>query len=302
MLVHGIQVHPVNRRPLHVDLFVVRMTEELTVEVPLVGTGTAPAAEMGGTLVHPISTVKVRALPANLPDSLTYDLSSLTSYDVTITLADVAVPEGVTFATELTEVVARVLAPRVEEEVAPVAAEEGEEAEAGQAGEGGEAGRGRERPGATREGCVAGLGAAPARVDDRSDEAQAVRRQRPEPCQHVPLQRGALVGLERLELVRVVEAGDEREERLRRELVVEALGVRGRRPRTRRAAGGDRRLGPTRGRRGPARLPRLEARVQQRLVVHPVRVQRRSALEPRHERDPSVRREHAPDLPQRTVP
>ena len=36
VLVHGVQVHPVNRRPLHVDLFLVRMTEELTVDVPLV--------------------------------------------------------------------------------------------------------------------------------------------------------------------------------------------------------------------------------------------------------------------------
>ena len=35
----SIQVHPVNRRPLHVDLFAVRMTEELTVEVQLVGHG-----------------------------------------------------------------------------------------------------------------------------------------------------------------------------------------------------------------------------------------------------------------------
>ena len=128
------------------------MTEELTVEVPLIGTGTAPAAEMGGTLVHPISTVRVRALPANLPDSLTYDLSSLTSYDVTITLADLAVPEGVTLATELTEVVARVLAPRVEEEVAPVAAEEGEGAEEGEAAAGGEAAEGGESAGGDAEG------------------------------------------------------------------------------------------------------------------------------------------------------
>lgn len=152
VLVHGIQVHPVNRRPLHVDLFVVRMTEELTVEVPLVGTGAAPAAEMGGTLVHPISTVRVRALPANLPDSLTYDLAPLTSYDVTITLADVAVPEGVTLATELTEVVARVLAPRVEEEIAPVAAEEGEGAEEGEAAAGGEAAEGGDSAGGDAEG------------------------------------------------------------------------------------------------------------------------------------------------------
>ena len=39
VLVHGVQVHPVNRRPLHVDLFLVRMTEELTVDVPLVAIG-----------------------------------------------------------------------------------------------------------------------------------------------------------------------------------------------------------------------------------------------------------------------
>jgi large subunit ribosomal protein L25 len=134
VLMSGVQVHPIHRRPLHVDLFVVRMTEELTVEVPLVGTGTAAATETGGTLVHPVSSVRVRALPANLPDSLHYDLSPLTSYDVTITVADVVAPEGVTILAEPLEVVARVLPPRVEEEPV-VAAEEGVEAEEGAEGE-----------------------------------------------------------------------------------------------------------------------------------------------------------------------
>ncbi len=137
VLVHGVQVHPVSRRPLHVDLFAVRMTEELTIEVPLVGTGAAPASEAGGTLVHPNATVKVRALPGNLPESLTYDLSPLTSYEATITVADLIVPEGVTVQADPSEVVARVLAPRIEE--LPVAAE-GEAAEAaeGEAEPGGE--------------------------------------------------------------------------------------------------------------------------------------------------------------------
>jgi large subunit ribosomal protein L25 len=119
VLVSSIQVHPVNRRPLHVDLFAVRMTEELTVEVQLVGTGTAPAVEMGGTLVHPTSSVKVRALPDNLPESLHYDLGSLTDYDATITVADLVLPEGVTIHGEAADVIARVLAPRVEVEEAP---------------------------------------------------------------------------------------------------------------------------------------------------------------------------------------
>ena len=80
VLVSAIQVSPITRKPLHVDLFAVQMTEELTVEVQLVGTGAAPATELGGTLMHPTSSVRVRALPDNLPESLHYDLSSLVDY------------------------------------------------------------------------------------------------------------------------------------------------------------------------------------------------------------------------------
>ena len=135
VLISSIQVHPVNRRPLHVDLFAVRMTEELTVEVQLVGTGVAGAVENGGTLVHPTSSVKVRALPANLPDSLSYDLTPLVDFDTTITVADLVAPEGVTIQADPAEVIARVLAPRVEE----VVAAEGVEGEAAAEGAEGEA-------------------------------------------------------------------------------------------------------------------------------------------------------------------
>ncbi len=134
VLVSSVQVHPVNRRPLHVDLFAVRMTQELVVEVQLIGEGIAPAADLGGTLVHPVASVKVRALPDNLPDVLHYDLSPLVDYDTTITVADLQVPDGVTVQAEPTEVIARVLAPRVEVEEAPAAeAEEGAGEEPGEA-------------------------------------------------------------------------------------------------------------------------------------------------------------------------
>ena len=135
VLISSIQVHPVNRRPLHVDLFAVRMTEELTVEVQLVSTGVAGAVENGGTLVHPTSSVKIRALPANLPDSLSYDLSPLVDFDTTITVADLIVPEGVTVQADPAEVIARVLAPRVEEAVVVAEGVEGEAAEGAAEGE-----------------------------------------------------------------------------------------------------------------------------------------------------------------------
>jgi large subunit ribosomal protein L25 len=137
VIVHAVQVDILTRRPIHLDLFAVRMTEELTVEVQLVGTGVAPATETGGTLVHPVQSVKVRALPDNLPETLGYDLSVLTDYDGTITVADIVVPEGVTIQADPAEVIARVLPPRVEEvveaeaveaaEAAPVAADEAAE-------------------------------------------------------------------------------------------------------------------------------------------------------------------------------
>jgi large subunit ribosomal protein L25 len=109
------------------------MTEELTVEVALIGTGTAPAIDNGGTLVHPVTSVKVRALPANLPESLTYDLGRLDSFEASITVADLVPPAGVTIQADPSEVIARVLPPRVEEVAAPEA-----EAEAAPAAEGAE--------------------------------------------------------------------------------------------------------------------------------------------------------------------
>lgn len=122
VLLQGVQIHPVSRRPLHVDLFAVRMTEELTVEVRLVADGTAPAAEAGGSLVHPVSTVRARALPGDLVDTIHYDLGALTTFDAVITVADLVVPPGMTLQADASEIVARVLAPR-EAEVAATAAE-----------------------------------------------------------------------------------------------------------------------------------------------------------------------------------
>lgn len=140
VLLHGIQVHPVSRRPVHVDLLAVRMSEALTLDVQLVGTGHAPATDLGGTVMHPTETVRVRALPGDLPQSIQYDLAALEAMDSTMTVADLVAPEGVTFLTDPAEVIARVLPPRVEEEPVVVgeaeqAAAEGEAAETAAEGE-----------------------------------------------------------------------------------------------------------------------------------------------------------------------
>jgi len=140
VLVHDVQVHPVNRRPLHVDLFLVRMTEELTVDVPLVPIGISNAVEnLNGTLMHLLESVKVKALPDHLPQSIEYSIESLVDFDEVVKVSDLTIPGDVTLLTDSDEVVAKVLASRLQAEAAELAAETAETvAEAAGAAEGAE--------------------------------------------------------------------------------------------------------------------------------------------------------------------
>jgi large subunit ribosomal protein L25 len=117
-LIYGVQREPLKHRTVHIDLFVVRMTEELTVDVPVTISGTADAVEkLGGTLSH-MSTIKVRALPDRLPGHIEISIDALADFDAVVHVSDLAIPGDVTLVTDGAEIAARVLPPRVEEVVA----------------------------------------------------------------------------------------------------------------------------------------------------------------------------------------
>lgn len=129
VLVHNVQFHPVTRRPLHVDLFAVRMTEELVVDVPVVTSGVSEAVDVhGGTLLLMTETLKVRALPTNLPESIPAPIDGLADFDATLHVRDLVIPANVTVLNDPDELVARVQAPRIEIEAAPAEVEEAAEA------------------------------------------------------------------------------------------------------------------------------------------------------------------------------
>jgi large subunit ribosomal protein L25 len=173
VLIHEIQVHPVNRRPLHVDLLVVSMTEELTVDVPLRPVGHSEAiSTLGGTLLHAIEAVEIRALPDHLPQSIEYSIDSLVDFEGTIHVRDLTIPPDVTLLTDPGELVARVLAPRVEEVEAPVVevAPEAAEGEAAAEGaEGAEPAEGREGRAGGGEGREGGESREPARGEGKRE-------------------------------------------------------------------------------------------------------------------------------------
>ena len=125
VLVKELQRDPVSGHVLHVDFYAVRESEKLRTAVPLHFVGEARAVRaFAGTLVTNMASVDVESLPADLPQVIEVDLSGLATLEDAVHVSDLHVPAGVEVLTPADELVARVLPPRVEEEVVEEAAEE----------------------------------------------------------------------------------------------------------------------------------------------------------------------------------
>jgi large subunit ribosomal protein L25 len=108
-----------------------------------VAEGDAPAVrELNGTLLQNVDFVNVECLPLDIPSFIAIDLSSLDSFDISITVADLVAPEGVTILTDPSVSVATVAAPRIRIEGEEAEGDEFAEGEAGADGDGADGGEG----------------------------------------------------------------------------------------------------------------------------------------------------------------
>ncbi|WP_309609762.1 50S ribosomal protein L25/general stress protein Ctc [Flavobacterium sp.] len=76
-VLQDIQVHPVSDKILHIDFYQLFDNKEVTMEVPVRIIGTSPGVLLGGVLRLNSRKLKVKALPANLPDFLDADITPL---------------------------------------------------------------------------------------------------------------------------------------------------------------------------------------------------------------------------------
>ncbi|KAA0231577.1 50S ribosomal protein L25 [candidate division KSB1 bacterium] len=126
-IIREVQWHPVSGVPLHVDLMGVRLTEEVTVEVPIVLVGSAAGAKDGGTLQQILRTLEIKCLPLDIPETINVDVSNLNIHDA-IYVRDLKY-EKIEILNDLEQIVVSVLAPRLEEAAAPAPAAETAEPE-----------------------------------------------------------------------------------------------------------------------------------------------------------------------------
>jgi len=106
------QVDPVRGGTLHVDFLRVRLDEKIqaTVFLELTGTEEAPGVIEGGVLDQVTRELNVEALPGDLPESISHDVSGM-QINETVTLEAVRPPSGLTLLDDLEETVLASLTP-----------------------------------------------------------------------------------------------------------------------------------------------------------------------------------------------
>ena len=121
VLIHEVDIDPLKDKPIHIDFYVVDMNKKVHVDVALEFTGESEAVKAGGVLVKVLHSLKVEALPKDLPHSISVDLFLLKTTGDSVTIKDIKIPSGVKILDNPEETIVVAEAPRVEEEAKTVA-------------------------------------------------------------------------------------------------------------------------------------------------------------------------------------
>ena len=126
VVIREVQLDPVKRTPLHIDFFAPNLRQVLTASVPLTFHNEPSIADT--TLTHQLNELQVSALPADIPQHIEVDLSTLAAAGDSVRAGDVSLPRGVELVTPADDIVAILSAAIVVEE--PEVEEVAEEAAA----------------------------------------------------------------------------------------------------------------------------------------------------------------------------
>lgn len=125
VMFHDRQIDPVKGRLIHADLARLVKGQKIEVTVPLHLTGEPfGVREKQGVLEQVIREIEIRCEPREIPDALEVDVTNLDVHD-TLHVSDIPVSGAIEILNDAELVIATVGI--VKEEVAPVAAAEGEE-------------------------------------------------------------------------------------------------------------------------------------------------------------------------------
>ncbi|MFW5718619.1 MAG: 50S ribosomal protein L25/general stress protein Ctc [Halanaerobium sp.] len=118
VIIKDYQKDVIKQNLLHVDFQFISMDEKITVSVPMHLEGEAAGVRDGGVLQQLLREIEIDALPAEIPEEITIDISEL-EVGESLSVADLELPEGIDLVTDSDEVIVTVVTPTelIEEEV-----------------------------------------------------------------------------------------------------------------------------------------------------------------------------------------
>jgi large subunit ribosomal protein L25 len=116
VIIKEIQIDPLKRNLIHLDLCKISLKDKIKVHVPVEVLGEAPGVKsQGGVLEYLIREIEIECLPTQIPETLKVDISAL-EIGGHITVAEVTVPADVKIITEKERVIVKVIQPTILEE------------------------------------------------------------------------------------------------------------------------------------------------------------------------------------------
>ena len=132
VFVREIQRDPLGKQLFHVDFYQVRKGEKMTVDVPIVLAGEAPAMRAKGRMLsYSITSLSIECLPEKVPPQIEVDISILEELDQAIYVKDFVLDPDITVHADPEQMVVKIseAVVKIEEEEVVVEEEEVEVAE-----------------------------------------------------------------------------------------------------------------------------------------------------------------------------
>jgi len=93
VIIKSIQYHPISDEMLHIDLYGVKMDQEVTVKVPITIIGQSEGVKAGGVLNQTLTELDITCLPGNIPQTVEVDITDLNIGD-SLRLGQLSLSEG----------------------------------------------------------------------------------------------------------------------------------------------------------------------------------------------------------------
>lgn len=116
VMLHEYQTDPIRGEIIHADFYIIDLTEEMDVEVPVRLEGTPMGVRDGGVLQQPLYELQIRVKPRDIPEEIEVNIEELEIGD-SISVSDLPASDLYEYLDDEETTIVTVLAPQEEEEV-----------------------------------------------------------------------------------------------------------------------------------------------------------------------------------------